>query len=123
MISYFFNFRCDKKIPDDKDGKVFATLKNYHRKHPLTKIIKKLTKFDQVDLCYMLNISIPNIYPIVFKEYNDKVFPQEPYKLLKQYLNKKSHMILPKHIILESDMGEIYLGPKVTKPKPKLALC
>ena len=67
----------------------------------------------------MLNISIPNIYPILFKEYTNKVFPQKPYRLLKQYLKQKSYMILPKHIILESDMGEIYFGPKVTKPKPE----
>ena len=87
-------------------------------------ILHKLSIGDRVDLCRKLNLAIPGIWPLISRSLgNSKLsedfsifFTENSFLVMREYCKQKSHLILPKHIIINCNGRKIYVSSKNTKP-------
>jgi len=86
--------------------------------------MNKLSLRDQIDLCISCQITIPGVWPLLFKSKGymqqdlEVFFPKDPVNTILQYLKTRSQIILPKHILVQDyDNGrQLYFGEIFTAP-------
>ena len=117
------SFSCILKLPTNFNELVYSKL-NTVTSSKIRSICSKLTFVDQVDLCNEFNLTLPGVWPLLFRKpgypQSDlaSFFVKDPMSLLLKYLSNRSQIIIPKHIVIndiENDR-ELYFGEDFTAP-------
>ena len=92
-------------MPDTEDI-VCTVLKPPPFRETFTMILRKMSVPDQIDLCSILNIYVPGIWPVFSADRQGG--------LVNKYLKTKKQILLPAHVIIENEGLRLYYGPKRT---------
>ena len=119
----FICFRCRWKVPA-LNKIVYSSLNTLSKGFQVKEILNKLSISDQINLCISCQISVPGVWPLLFKSKGylqpdlEEFFPKDPFRFILRYLKTRSQIILPKHILVldHSNYRQLFFGEIFTAP-------
>ena len=110
------------KVPDDLQKEHTTYLKCPEYSANCAKILKNLSPSDRVELCQIVGIAVPKVYPLLWTrqrhklgEFEDFIHPKLRDSTIRCLLKEKSNLLLPKRIVISYKGYTAYFGPTLTK--------